>query len=572
MLLRRYRYHIALTIIGALAFIPFLGKPYLFDWDELNFAECAREMLVTGDIFKVQIDYIDFYEKPPLFFWLQALSMKLFGVNEFAARFPNAIIGIFTLNSLFLLGKRVHSERLGLFAAGFFIASILPFIYFKLGMIDPVFNYFIFLGIGRLILLELDRSAGIRQGILSHGVMAGLWIGLATLTKGPVALLVTGVTYGIFKLIYDRFRIPWIEFFKFFAVFLLILGMWVGSVLAFATDGMEILTRFVEYQLELSTQNVAGHKQPFYYHAVVFTFGCFPMSALAYRGMFLRPEKEGSKILKRIMLIFFWVVMILFSSVKTKIIHYSSLLYFSGAFLAALTFLDLEKRKRRLPVEMHIFYGIGLLVFGFVISSLAFLAPSLDQYLYLIKDKFALANLTMPVKWHWALFVSAFLYIPAILISWWLCGKKDYFKALIVIAFGTIVYLNGLYIGVIPRVVNYTQGGAVQFFQSIEDEPKYVYVDGIAPGHQVVKIFNKAFTPFFYGKTLPHTRKFETREELLQWQLTGEVDRPVYVLLRITQMHEQIEEKFPGFENVYEKGGYVVLRRPAGSLLLEKSE
>ena len=78
-------------IVAALLYIPFNGAVDLFDWDEINFAESAREMLVSGDYTTVTINFKAFWEKPPLFIWMQVLSMKLFGINAFAARFPNAI-------------------------------------------------------------------------------------------------------------------------------------------------------------------------------------------------------------------------------------------------------------------------------------------------------------------------------------------------------------------------------------------------------------------------------------------------------------------------------------------------
>ncbi|MFZ9295373.1 MAG: ArnT family glycosyltransferase, partial [Bacteroidia bacterium] len=64
----------------------FIGAYPLFDWDEINFAECSREMLESGNFWDVQLYYKPFWEKPPLFIWIEACSMKLFGVNAFAAR------------------------------------------------------------------------------------------------------------------------------------------------------------------------------------------------------------------------------------------------------------------------------------------------------------------------------------------------------------------------------------------------------------------------------------------------------------------------------------------------------
>ena len=59
-------------IIGLIIFASFNGQSHLFDWDEINFAEAAREMIVTGNYSLVLINYEPFWEKPPLFFWLQA--------------------------------------------------------------------------------------------------------------------------------------------------------------------------------------------------------------------------------------------------------------------------------------------------------------------------------------------------------------------------------------------------------------------------------------------------------------------------------------------------------------------
>ena len=66
-------YIISIVILGYFVlFIPFLGQVHLFDWDEINFAEASREMIVTGDWLNVQINYEPFWEKPPLFIWFSS--------------------------------------------------------------------------------------------------------------------------------------------------------------------------------------------------------------------------------------------------------------------------------------------------------------------------------------------------------------------------------------------------------------------------------------------------------------------------------------------------------------------
>ena len=70
---------VGIAIAALLLFVPGLGAVHLFDRDEINFAEIAREMLVTGQWSQPSVGFRPFYEKPPLFMWLQAASMSIFG-------------------------------------------------------------------------------------------------------------------------------------------------------------------------------------------------------------------------------------------------------------------------------------------------------------------------------------------------------------------------------------------------------------------------------------------------------------------------------------------------------------
>ena len=56
-----------IIVVGALLFVTGIGRVHLFDWDEINFAESAREMLITGDYLNVQVNFETFWEKPPIY-------------------------------------------------------------------------------------------------------------------------------------------------------------------------------------------------------------------------------------------------------------------------------------------------------------------------------------------------------------------------------------------------------------------------------------------------------------------------------------------------------------------------
>ena len=126
--------YISLLVITAVLILPFLGAFHLFDWDEVNFAECAREMIQTGDYTLVMINFVPFWEKPPLFIWMQAISMKAFGISEFAARLPNVFAAFFTFLFLFQAGRELKNAKLGWIWVIAYAGSFLPNIYFHSGI------------------------------------------------------------------------------------------------------------------------------------------------------------------------------------------------------------------------------------------------------------------------------------------------------------------------------------------------------------------------------------------------------------------------------------------------------
>jgi 4-amino-4-deoxy-L-arabinose transferase-like glycosyltransferase len=356
---------LCVIILGCCFYIPFLGSVHLFDWDEINFAESAREMILTGNYSRVQIDFKPFWEKPPLFFWMQATAMHLFGINEFASRFPNALIGVITLATLFLIGKKLKDEKFGFIWALMYLGAFTPHLYFKSGIIDPTFNLFIFLGIYFIFKAKIES-----ENPLLYVMFAGIFIGLAILTKGPVGLLIWILTV-FFYFVFTRFKLflRWKE--------ILIFGISSGLVASiwFANDlinyGFWFINEFITYQIRLFSTPDAGHGQPFYYHFVVVLIGCFPISIFAIRAFTYNHSTIDSNsrelnIFVLWMKISFWVVMILFSIVKTKIVHYSSMAYFPVSFLATKFLYDWLNDK----VLWRKWVSWGLLFIGFILSIL----------------------------------------------------------------------------------------------------------------------------------------------------------------------------------------------------------
>ncbi|MBK7287848.1 MAG: glycosyltransferase family 39 protein [Flavobacteriales bacterium] len=291
--LSKLQVQLLIALVAALLFIPGLGAVHLFDWDEINSRRSPARCSPRGNWLQPQIGYVPFYEKPPLFMWMQAASMSAFGVNEFAARFPDAICGIVTLLVLFRIGERMRGRLFGLLWVLAYVGSILPHLYFRSGIIDPWFNLFIFLGFLAFIRMsDTPASADVsnrEKNIAS--VLAGVWLGLAVLTKGPVGILIPALCALVYWVM-NRFKlyvsIP--RVLLMFAMLLIVPGLWFGADLLH--NGPTFITAFFWRQVAMLSSEDAGHGGFFGYHFVVLLIGCFPASVFALQEMLTEPPRK----------------------------------------------------------------------------------------------------------------------------------------------------------------------------------------------------------------------------------------------------------------------------------------
>ena len=529
---------ILLTVIGSIAFFSFLGSVHLFDWDEINFAEAAREMMVTGNYSQVQINFEPFYEKPPLFFWLQVLSMKLWGINEFAARFPNALFGIFTLLTLYIIGKHYKNSRFGLFWSLMHLTALLPHFYFKTGIIDPVFNYFILVGIFCLAKL-MDSTDG--HAVL-WSLLGGSAIGLAMLTKGPVGLLLPALTVmaywvrGTYKS-----SVRWQMLILFILISLFIPSLWLSYEIY--QSGTVFIKSFIQYQIELFNQPAAGHRQPFYYHFVVVFLGCFPASVLALGKLFKTNRNNAS--LFSLMQILFWVVMLLFSIASTKIVHYSSMAYFPISFFAAYYLYSLEQKKLTLSRTIrNIFITLSVLIAALLIA-LPIMAVY-KEYLYgFIKDEFTLACLSLPVPWHLLDCCVGISYLLLTAVGYYFLKKYALLQFAGLCSMATTVCLMLGTILIVPKIEMHTQRPAIAFYKSLVGKPVYVTTVGF-----------KSYAPLFYFQQ-PKENAITAKQ--LTWLLTGKLDKPVYFVVKIND-----SVKLEDYSNIVflkSEGGFAFFRQ-----------
>ncbi len=557
-----------ILFVACLLYIPFLGIVPLFDWDEINFAEISREMILTGEWQKVQVEFISFWEKPPLFFWIQSVSMQIFGVNEFGARFPNALVGVITLLVLFYIGNRLFDEHLAKWWVLAYAGSFLPAFYFKTGIIDPIFNLFIFLSVFQLVLMTTHEKPSKKRW---KALWGGLFMGLAVLIKGPVALLLVGVCGLIFwirSLRISTFGITEILIYSFTS--LSVLSIWFLPEMLH--NGFWFLQQFLEYQWGLAAKSEdTGHEQPFYYHPIVLLIGCFPASIYFFGGFqYNYKSHTQQRIFKIWMQILFFVTLIIFSIVKAKIVHYSSLCYFPLTFLAAEYLYRVEKNE----LKWNTFIKIGLwilgLLWGIIFIVLALVPFFKKMLLNNIEDRFTQGNLQANVSWQgWEIIIGIlFLLVVIYALTRHRKGIIDgafYLFFICIITSQLVIYVF------IPKIEQYTQRSMIDFLKSTAAEKAYI-----------LPLNYHSYAHHFYGKITPEVAK--EKKEFLEskfgkksigkstfsqqketWQeflLEGNPTRNTYFLLKIgDEGWEKRLKNHPKLKLILQKNGFLIYQR-----------
>ncbi|MBA3829245.1 MAG: glycosyltransferase family 39 protein [Taibaiella sp.] len=527
-----------IAILAALLFIPFLGHVHLFDWDEINFAECAREMIVTKDYLRVQIDYMPFWEKPPLFIWMQVLTMKLLGVGEFAARLPNACIGIATLLTLFYAGKKIINERMGMWWVAIYAACWLPHFYFKSGIIDPTFNFFIFLSFLQLHFVRYSEKKYL------HATLSGLFLGLAVLTKGPVAILIVALSFVVFLIINKGL---WGYRLKHLLVIALAtvvtFSIWFG--IEIINHGFWFVNEFLRYQVRLFRTEDADHGGPFFYHFIILLVGCFPASIFLFQYTRKRVTgNEPSRNFTRLMWILFWVVLLLFSIVKTKIVHYSSLCYFPLTYLAALQVYRLstgEIKLKRSIVPLLVVLGVLVAI---AIGCLPLVGIYKQKIIPYIDDPFAVGNLQANVSWSYLECIWGFAYLVGIIVAGiWI--RKNFKKGMIMLCCTQIIIIQIAVAHFTPKVEAYSQRAAIDFFRGLKGQDVYIQVLGY-----------KSYAQLFYAEKKPSTNPMSHNEE---WLLNGKVDKPVYFICKIQNADKY--RVLPQLQDLGSRNGFTFFKR-----------
>lgn len=174
----------------------FLGLNWwgFFDPDEGRYAEIPREMIARGDFITPTLNYVHYFEKPPLLYWLTAGFFKLFGFHEWAARLSTALPALLGVLIVYGVGRRMFGPRTGLLGAIILATCLEWVILARELLIDMPLATAMFAANAFWWLGHTDSGARRR------GYFLAFWVTLAcaVLLKGPVAVVLVGASIFVY--------------------------------------------------------------------------------------------------------------------------------------------------------------------------------------------------------------------------------------------------------------------------------------------------------------------------------------------------------------------------------------
>lgn len=186
-------YPLILLVLCGVLYFGMLGQRTLWETDEARYAEVAREMVASGDWVTPRLNYVKYFEKPILTYWLVAGAFKILGVSDYAARLTPAIFGTLSVLLTYLLGRSLWNARAGLWS-GVCLATSLMFMALSWVLIvDMVLCFGVVLAVYGAWQLRLGRRWG---GYL-------FWTGAAVgfLTKGLLGPGLPAMAVVVFALL-----------------------------------------------------------------------------------------------------------------------------------------------------------------------------------------------------------------------------------------------------------------------------------------------------------------------------------------------------------------------------------
>jgi 4-amino-4-deoxy-L-arabinose transferase-like glycosyltransferase len=349
-----------------------LNRWDLWNPDEPRYAEVSREIVKGGDWILMHYNGKVYGDKPPLFFWLIALSSYLWkGFSSFAVRFPSAFFGTLTVLLVFFLGKILYGIRTG-FLSGLILATSVEFAYLSTrANIDTTLTFFTTASFFCFFKwLRYRNKEEYRQRKLKSLFIYGFYVSMAfaTLTKGPVGFILPLLVTLIYLLIQKDWKgMKEMKLPSGLFLFLVIVSSW--YLLAIWKGGQSYLEETLLTHTLNRFSKGWSKPRPIYYYLANFPLDYLPWFLFLPAAMVLGFSKEMLQKRKEFLFLLTWfaVIFLFFSFSKGKRGLYLLPLFPAASLMVGKLWDDLmttpmdKIRREWISVPLYGFMGATLI-------------------------------------------------------------------------------------------------------------------------------------------------------------------------------------------------------------------
>ncbi|MBF2063969.1 MAG: glycosyltransferase family 39 protein [Calothrix sp. C42_A2020_038] len=345
---------ILLLIAGVIIFTIDLGNLPLRDWDEGTVAQVAREIWQAPDgslrWLYPTLGGVPYHNKPPLMHILIAFCYSLWGVHEWTARLPGAILTAVSVPLLYCIGREIFHQRTAAVYSALIYITMLPVLrHGRLAMLDGASVCFFMV----MMLCTLRSRRNLRYCL---GV--GIGFGLICLTKGILGVLLGAIAFAF--LLWDTPRLisswyMWIAI----AVGCLPVGLWYTAQWlhyghTFTNVGM------VDQSLSRIWQPVEGNSQPPWYYILEILKYIHPWLLFLFASFRLTWENRNLSWAK-LVLVWSGLYLVAISIMSTKLPWYLFPIYPSLALALGAKFAEIENTPLLTSYPRLWITGLGIL-------------------------------------------------------------------------------------------------------------------------------------------------------------------------------------------------------------------
>lgn len=265
-----------LTLGISILFGFLLGTRPLNVPDEARYCEIAREMLVSHDFITPHFNGIKYFEKPILFYWMQALALNVGGLNEWSCRFVNALMALIGCLAVYGAGYSLFDRKAGLWAASVLATSFLYFIMARVVTLDMTVS--VYLTLSLLSFLSAIYTSAVYYYIFF------VFAACAVLTKGLIGIVFPAAIILVWACFTRQYA--WLlraAFWKGMGVFFILVLPWHIAVQIKNPEFFHFY--FIEQHFRRYLTLEAHRYEPSWYYLPVFFAGFYPWTGFLYGAM-----------------------------------------------------------------------------------------------------------------------------------------------------------------------------------------------------------------------------------------------------------------------------------------------